>query len=81
MQGQAGPLKLPAEVQVGRRDRWLLTTESGLQVYYGNGPLKGPFLLEARGPGRDGRPGASRRHDRDATGVSRPSSEVGQSTL
>ena len=43
----------PGQVQVGRMspaatpgpDRWLPTTESGLQVCYGNGPLGGRFYF------------------------------------
>ena len=52
---------MPAEVQVGRSDGWLLKTESGLQVCYGKGPRKrGPFLYRRSAypvrpfPDRDG---------------------------
>src|SRR3954453_23258929 len=37
--------RLPAKVQVGRRDGWLLKTESGLPACYGKGPLGGLFYL------------------------------------
>src|SRR3954454_181339 len=37
--------RLPAKVQVGRRDGWLLKTESGLPACYGRGPHTGALSI------------------------------------
>ena len=39
---------MPAEVQVGRKDGWLLTTESGLPACYGRPPHRGGLLAFRR---------------------------------
>src|SRR3954451_7501597 len=43
VQGRAGPMTRPAEVQVARRDGWLSTTESGLPACYGEAPPRRGF--------------------------------------
>jgi hypothetical protein len=41
-------MKLPAEVQVGRTDGWLPTTESGLPACYGEPRLGGVSLFRGK---------------------------------
>ena len=41
----------PGEIQVGRTDRWLRTTESGLQACYGKAPLRRGFSMSHGDPG------------------------------
>ena len=46
---------MPAKVQVGRSDGWLLTTESGLQACYGKAPLRRGFSIARTDSGAAGR--------------------------
>lgn len=45
VQTQAGSTTRPGEIQVGRTDRWLRTTESGLQACFREGPGNGALSM------------------------------------